>query len=217
MERRPARGRAARRRRHRARVAHRARQARRAALSRAPTRQRLAKLQLRRRSSRPPRRGDGGADVVIDVIYDGDDLDEVAELTGLTPARWSPPTPQPRGGSDSAVSHRVSRTWSAVTSGSACRAGRSRAPRCPPVRSALAGEFSGVYPRESPGGWQLIGHTEAELWDVDRDPPALLTPGQWVQFREVGYVMSTRHWRSCAPVRWRSSRISAGPAWRTSA
>ena len=49
----------------------------------------------------------------------------------------------------------------------------------------LAGEFSGVYPRESPGGWQLIGHTDAELWDVDRDPPALLMPGQWVQFREV--------------------------------
>jgi KipI family sensor histidine kinase inhibitor len=52
----------------------------------------------------------------------------------------------------------------------------------------LAGEFSGVYPRESPGGWQLIGHTseeQAALWDVDRDPPALLTPGQWVQFREA--------------------------------
>ena len=41
----------------------------------------------------------------------------------------------------------------------------------------LAGEFSGVYPRESPGGWQLIGRTDAVLWDVDRDPPALLIPG----------------------------------------
>jgi allophanate hydrolase subunit 1 len=54
---------------------------------------------------------------------------------------------------------------------------------------ALAGEFSAIYPRESPGGWQLIGHvaddTEA-LWDIDRDPPALLQPGMWVQFREVG-------------------------------
>jgi len=49
----------------------------------------------------------------------------------------------------------------------------------------LAGEFSRVYPRQSPGGWQLIGRTSAELWDVDRDPPALLTPGKWVQFREV--------------------------------
>ncbi|MET0756929.1 MAG: carboxyltransferase domain-containing protein, partial [Mycobacterium sp.] len=51
---------------------------------------------------------------------------------------------------------------------------------------ALAGEFSGVYPRESPGGWQLIGRTDAVLWDVDRDKPALLTPGMWVQFRAVG-------------------------------
>ncbi len=42
-----------------------------------------------------------------------------------------------------------------------------------------------MYPRESPGGWQLIGHTDAVLWDVDRDPPALLMPGLWVQFREV--------------------------------
>jgi allophanate hydrolase subunit 1 len=49
----------------------------------------------------------------------------------------------------------------------------------------LAGEFSGVYPRVSPGGWQLIGHTDAVLWDVDRPRPALLTPGLRVQFRAV--------------------------------
>jgi allophanate hydrolase subunit 1 len=50
----------------------------------------------------------------------------------------------------------------------------------------LAGEFSGIYPRESPGGWQLIGHTDAVLWDVDREPPALVTSGMWVQFRAIG-------------------------------
>jgi KipI family sensor histidine kinase inhibitor len=49
----------------------------------------------------------------------------------------------------------------------------------------LAGAFSGVYPRESPGGWQLIGHTDATLWDINRPDPALLTPGMWVQFRAV--------------------------------
>ena len=55
-----------------------------------------------------------------------------------------------------------------------------------PVGSVgLAGEFSGVYPRESPGGWQLIGRTSAELWDIDRESPALLMPGMWVQFRAV--------------------------------
>jgi allophanate hydrolase subunit 1 len=47
----------------------------------------------------------------------------------------------------------------------------------------LAGEFSGIYPRRSPGGWQLIGHTDAVLLDIDRPNPALLTPGMWVQFR----------------------------------
>ena len=49
----------------------------------------------------------------------------------------------------------------------------------------LAGEFSGVYPRESPGGWQLIGRTDAALFDVTRDKPALLTPGMTVAFREI--------------------------------
>jgi KipI family sensor histidine kinase inhibitor len=47
----------------------------------------------------------------------------------------------------------------------------------------LAGEFSGVYPRQSPGGWQLIGRTDVAMWDLDRDPPALLTAGATVRFR----------------------------------
>ena len=46
----------------------------------------------------------------------------------------------------------------------------------------LAGGYSGIYPRSSPGGWQLIGHTDVALWDVDREPAALLRPGWWVQF-----------------------------------
>ena len=50
---------------------------------------------------------------------------------------------------------------------------------------ALAGGFSAVYPRESPGGWQLIGTTDAVLWDVDRQPPALICAGAWVRFIDV--------------------------------
>jgi len=54
-----------------------------------------------------------------------------------------------------------------------------------PARSvALAGEFTGVYPRESPGGWQLIGRSTLEPWDLERDPPALLVPGSRVRFVE---------------------------------
>jgi KipI family sensor histidine kinase inhibitor len=47
---------------------------------------------------------------------------------------------------------------------------------------AVAGEFTGVYPHPSPGGWRLLGHTDAPLWDVTRDPPALLGPGTPVRF-----------------------------------
>jgi KipI family sensor histidine kinase inhibitor len=58
--------------------------------------------------------------------------------------------------------------------------------RVPAGAVGLAGEFAGAYPRESPGGWQLVGRTDAVLFDVDRDPPALLAPGRRVCFREVG-------------------------------
>ena len=128
---------------------------------------------------------DGRADVVIDVVYDGADLDEVARLTGLTPQRrrrrahrtpwrvgfagFAPGFAYLVGGDERLNVPRRSEPRTKVPAGSV----------------GLAGEFSGVYPRESPGGWQLIGRTDAELWDVDREPPALLTPGMWVQFREV--------------------------------
>jgi KipI family sensor histidine kinase inhibitor len=54
--------------------------------------------------------------------------------------------------------------------------------RVPAGSVGLAGPWCGVYPRESPGGWRIIGHTDAVLWDVDRDPPALLAPGTRVRF-----------------------------------
>ena len=77
----------------------------------APTRQRLGKLQVTPEAvSDSTAPADGRVDVQIDVVYDGPDLDEVARLTGLTAARSSPRTPEHRGASDSAVSHRVSRT-----------------------------------------------------------------------------------------------------------
>jgi KipI family sensor histidine kinase inhibitor len=153
------------------------------------TRQRLGKLRL------PPDAAeeslstapmDGRADVVIDVVYDGADLPEVARLTGLdeaevisahtgTPCRvgfggFAPGFAYLVGGDPRLNVPRRSEPRTKVPAGSV----------------GLAGEFSGVYPRESPGGWQLIGHTEAVLFDVDREEPALLTPGTWVQFRAVG-------------------------------
>jgi KipI family sensor histidine kinase inhibitor len=49
----------------------------------------------------------------------------------------------------------------------------------------VAAGYTCVYPSASPGGWYLIGHTVTRLWDADRDPPALLTPGRGVRFRRV--------------------------------
>jgi allophanate hydrolase subunit 1 len=57
--------------------------------------------------------------------------------------------------------------------------------RVPAGAVALAAGYTGIYPRASPGGWQLIGSTAAPLWDVDRDPPALLRPGVRVRFHNA--------------------------------
>lgn len=153
----------------------------------APTRQRLAKIQVT-----PDIVADltqpttVGADVEIEVIYDGPDLDEVARLTGLA--------------TDQVVAAHTATPWrvgfGGFAPGFAYLVGgdpRLEVPRRAEPRTkvpvgavGLAGEFSGIYPRESPGGWQLIGRTGAVLWDVDREKPALLTPGMTVRFRAVG-------------------------------
>lgn len=152
----------------------------------APTRLRLDRMKLTEKAvaaSAAP--GDGAADVTLDVVYDGEDLEEVARLTGLSP--------------DDVVAAHTGTLWRVGFSGFApgfayliggderLAVPRRSEPRTKvPVGSVgLAGEFSGVYPRESPGGWQLIGRTSAVLWDIDRDDPALLAPGLWVQFRAV--------------------------------
>ncbi len=57
--------------------------------------------------------------------------------------------------------------------------------RVPAGSIAMAGEYTAIYPRQSPGGWRLLGHTTLEMWDLDRDPPALLQPGMRVRFRRV--------------------------------
>jgi KipI family sensor histidine kinase inhibitor len=54
-------------------------------------------------------------------------------------------------------------------------------PRVPAGAVALAGGYAGIYPTASPGGWRLVGRTEVTLFDVHRDPPALLVPGTRVR------------------------------------
>ncbi len=153
----------------------------------APRRQGVVRRRLRtmRVDADAAAPADPGPDVVIGVVYDGPDLDEVASHTGLSTA--------------AVVEAHTSTVWrvgfSGFAPGFAYLVGgdpRLRVPRRPEPRTtvpagavALAGEFSAVYPRRSPGGWQLIGRTDAPLWDVDRPSPALLTPGMLVQFRAV--------------------------------
>lgn len=123
--------------------------------------------------------------VEIPVVYDGADLAEVAALTDLSETEvvarhqaaqyrvafigFAPGFGYLVGGDDALVVPRRDNPRTKVPAGAV----------------AVAGEFSAVYPRESPGGWQLIGRTDAVLWDLDRDPPSLLTPGTRVRFHEV--------------------------------
>lgn len=54
--------------------------------------------------------------------------------------------------------------------------------RIPAGSVAIAGAQAGIYPQESPGGWQLLGHTETPLYNPHCDPPFLLAPGDIVRF-----------------------------------
>lgn len=120
--------------------------------------------------------------IEIPVRYDGPDLADVARLTGLSQRE--------------VVEAHTGATWRVAFGGFAPGFGylvgtdaRLHVPRRESARTTvpagavgLAGEYSGVYPRESPGGWQLIGTTDAPMWDLHRDPPALLSPGARVRF-----------------------------------
>jgi KipI family sensor histidine kinase inhibitor len=124
----------------------------------------------------------GAEEVEIPVVYDGDDLAEVGDLTGL--------------GVDGVVAAHTARRWTVAFVGFAPGFGylvaddeALRVPRRPEPRTTvpagavgLADEFSGIYPRRSPGGWQLIGRTDHPVWDLDRDPPSVLRPGTTVRF-----------------------------------
>ncbi|WP_052314428.1 5-oxoprolinase subunit B family protein [Nocardia thailandica] len=128
-------------------------------------------------------RGTGSGDVLeVPVRYDGEDLPEVARLLGMTVAE--------------VVAAHTGTVWRCAFVGFApgfgyltSPDGRLTVPRrdrartaIPPGSVALAGGYSAVYPRGTPGGWQLIGSTDLRMWAVDRDPPALVRAGTEVRF-----------------------------------
>jgi KipI family sensor histidine kinase inhibitor len=118
--------------------------------------------------------------VELAVTYDGPDLGEVAEHWGCDV--------------DEVVErHTTARLVSAFCgfapgfaylSGLEAEVPRLATPRTrvPAGSVALAGRWCGVYPTSSPGGWRIIGHTDAVLWDPARAEPALLSPGTRVRF-----------------------------------
>jgi KipI family sensor histidine kinase inhibitor len=130
-------------------------------------------------------RTDPGHIVTLEVDYSGQDLPEVARLLGVSEAE--------------VVRRHQQCDWTAAFTGFApgfaylvtpenpLQVPRLAEPRTrvPAGSVGLAGEFSGVYPSASPGGWQLIGRTDARLWDAEREQPALLAPGTRVRFRAV--------------------------------
>jgi KipI family sensor histidine kinase inhibitor len=123
--------------------------------------------------------------VVLDVVYDGADLASTAAELRLTTGQLVR--------RHAAAEYVVG--FCGFIPGFAYLTGLDPAlhvPRLPSPRTsvpvgsvAIAGEFSGVYPRSTPGGWRLLGRTDATLWDLHRDPPAVLVPGTRVRFRAV--------------------------------
>ncbi|UGT52610.1 5-oxoprolinase subunit B family protein [Nocardia asteroides] len=120
--------------------------------------------------------------VEIPVRYDGADLPEVARMLDLSTAE--------------VIAQHTGTLWRCAFVGFApgfgyltSPDGRLTVPRraqartaIPPGAVALAGGYSAVYPRGTPGGWQLIGSTDLRMWAVDRDPPALVRAGTAVRF-----------------------------------
>lgn len=123
--------------------------------------------------------------VEVPTRYDGPDLDDVARLTGLSREEvvaahtgvectvgfvgFAPGFAYLRGVDERLHVPRRDEARTAV----------------PPGAVALAGGLTAIYPRSSPGGWQLIGSTDLVLWDLDREEPALLRAGDRVRFVEV--------------------------------
>lgn len=139
-----------------------------------------------------------GREIALDVVYDGEDLHELAESLGVS--------------ADGLIEWHTAEPWIAAFAGFApgflycarslesvdglelpdALRGTPELPRRSSPRTvvpagsvALAGQFSAVYPRSSPGGWQLLGRTTTPMVDLTQDPPALLAPGDRLTYRAV--------------------------------
>ena len=123
--------------------------------------------------------------VELPTTYDGEDLDDVARRWGMTRAE----AVATHTGTEFTVAFVGFSPGFAYCSGLPPELAVPRLDRPRPKVAAgsvgVAGEYAGVYPSASPGGWRLLGRTDAALWDVTRAEPALLTPGTRVRFVEA--------------------------------
>lgn len=126
-----------------------------------------------------------GRTVTIPVDYQGEDLPEVAEKLGISVQEvirrhTENPYTVAFVGFAPGFAYMVSKT-------AQLHVPRRSTPRTkiPAGSVALAGEFSGIYPQASPGGWQIIGQTPLKMWDIERNEPALLLPGSNVHFVDM--------------------------------
>jgi KipI family sensor histidine kinase inhibitor len=124
-------------------------------------------------------------EVRVDVVYDGPDLEAAGELTGL--------------GVSGVIRLHAETRWTVAFVGFSpgfaylvaphdrLRVARRPEPRTrvPAGSVAVGGAYSAVYPRESPGGWQLIGRSPTVMWNPGNDPPATLSAGDQVRFTPV--------------------------------
>jgi KipI family sensor histidine kinase inhibitor len=155
-------------------------------LSQAEATDRLARLLPANRVDSPPAPAAGEQPLDIPVRYggaDGPDLEDVAKALRLTAER--------------VVELHAAGDYEVLLLGfapgfaymgmlpSELQIPRRATPRTRvrPGSVAIAGRQTAVYPSATAGGWHIIGRTDIVLWDVARDPPALLQPGQRVRFR----------------------------------
>ncbi|MCD5994244.1 5-oxoprolinase/urea amidolyase family protein [Pseudomonas sp. CDFA 602] len=123
--------------------------------------------------------------VEIPVHYNGEDLEEVATLLGISRSEVI----QRHTAHDYSVAFcGFAPGFAYLNGGAGFQVPRRQTPRTriPAGAVALAGDFSGVYPKASPGGWQIIGVTPLQMWDLNRAEPALLRPGYKVRFTDAG-------------------------------
>jgi KipI family sensor histidine kinase inhibitor len=141
-----------------------------------------------------------GEPLSVPVVYDGEDLDEIAFLTGLHREEVI----ERHAGGDYVVAYLGFSPGFGYLAGldEMLHVPRRDSPRItvPTGSVAIAGPYGAVYPSQSPGGWRLIGRTTLRLWDRDRDPPSLLQPGTRVRF--VAQVTADDDGADPAGARW---------------